>query len=409
MYALLRSTFKFRLRLYSYIKTMSTMQVPIDPEVKNKSLEQLDAHIKQVSKAFPSLYDRTWTKTTVADGEKEDEDSFLLVQFNILAEFLSLGPNPKPMFKPTSKENLKTTYGNFDAVPKPEVVFNFQTRKYRLLEEITRQSAAIITLQEVDHFYDFFEPALLKYGYAGLFQHKASSDAPACGWTSDGVAVFWKTDEFKLQKSTTFTSVKATDGSDVKSTGLIASLVHKKSKRELTVVTTHLKAGENQENEDKRKVQMGGILDLISRVVDTETPMVFAGDFNTESFNKIDKEGLPLNADTITKITSFRSPKLQSAYPLASGDGDSVPTTWKLRKGKEYKRCIDYVFFSGQSLGCLETLKLLEEGDVEPTRLPGLRYPSDHVCIGAKLKFLHKARTPQQDKDTASKPWCACW
>ena len=60
------------------------------------------------------------------------------------------------------------------------------------LPERIRYDPTIITLEECDHFPDFFEPALRKFGYEGVFQPK--SDAPGCesGFYSDGVGVLWK-------------------------------------------------------------------------------------------------------------------------------------------------------------------------------------------------------------------------
>lgn len=71
--------------------------------------------------------------------------------------------------------------------------FNWEVRKLQLLAEIVRSNAEVITLQECDHFHDFFLPALQKMGYDGIFCPKANSACLYTGWYPDGVAVFWKT------------------------------------------------------------------------------------------------------------------------------------------------------------------------------------------------------------------------
>ena len=69
------------------------------------------------------------------------------------------------------------------------------------LPQRIRYDPTIITLEECDHFPDFFEPALRKFGYEGVFQPK--SDAPGCesGFYSDGVGVLWKYARLSLSLS----------------------------------------------------------------------------------------------------------------------------------------------------------------------------------------------------------------
>lgn len=60
--------------------------------------------------------------------------TFTVMQFNLLAEGLSSGPGAVPPF-PAVKRGA---YGGFDAVAEPELVFDWDRRKLRLLEEIFR-------------------------------------------------------------------------------------------------------------------------------------------------------------------------------------------------------------------------------------------------------------------------------
>lgn len=59
-------------------------------------------------------------------------------------------------------------------------------------------------------------------------------------------------------------------------------------------------------------------------------------------------------------------------------------TTWKRRGTKEVKSCIDYIFHS-PSLATAARLEPPEEAELESSRLPGFRYPSDHLAIMAHL------------------------
>ena len=74
----------------------------------------------------------------------------------------------------------------------PREVLNFGTRRWRLLAEILAADADVVALEEVDHFDDFFEPALKPFGYLGVFAPKRLSPAREFGYYSDGVALFWR-------------------------------------------------------------------------------------------------------------------------------------------------------------------------------------------------------------------------
>jgi hypothetical protein len=90
------------------------------------------------------------------------------MQFNILAEGLSADPKKTPHFSTNAAGEAvdESTFGNFDSVENPEVVFDFDNfRCWRIVEEILRWSPDIIAVQEIDRFADFFEPVLGRAGY----------------------------------------------------------------------------------------------------------------------------------------------------------------------------------------------------------------------------------------------------
>ena len=102
------------------------------------------------------------------------------------------------------------------------------------------------------------------------------------------------------------------------------------------------------------------------------------GDFNTDPFDtkKIKATCIPL----------VLSSNLKSAYPLQNPlDGTQDYTTWKIRGPKESKHVIDYIFYDG--LTCTKTLSIPKDSEVETTRLPGFKYPSDHIAIAAQFNL----------------------
>ena len=121
----------------------------------------------------PPLYSRHWlTFSSIKDPQlcATERTSFRAMQFNILAEGLSAHPDNTPPFQEDTRgEPIKaSTCGGFDYDPSSsgEKVFDFHGyRKWRLIEEILLVNPDVLALEEIDHFFDFFEPLLSSLGY----------------------------------------------------------------------------------------------------------------------------------------------------------------------------------------------------------------------------------------------------
>ena len=145
------------------------------------------------------------------------------------------------------------------------------------------------------------------------------------------------------------------------------------------MAATHLKAKYGQANEDVRYAEIKELLKEVGnkggRTADrgSGVPIMILGDFNIKPGD---------SKDTKARVIPYLldEEKVVSAYPL---DG-SVLTTSKVRAGKVKDEQIDYIF-TGSGLSSVATLDIPEI--TEPTRLPGLRYPSDHFSVGADLSF----------------------
>ena len=90
-----------------------------------------------------------------------------VLQFNILADGLS---------------GLRKDLGAFSRVTSEAVAW--ENRKGQLLKEVTQYSPDIITMQENDHYYDFFLEKLSTLGYDGYFAPKPAS-AVSCVFIFD--------------------------------------------------------------------------------------------------------------------------------------------------------------------------------------------------------------------------------
>ena len=332
-----------------------------------ESLVRLESHIK--AEKLPDLCPRKWSDPD-ADGGNA---SITVMQSNILAEGLSAPP--KEVRAPPFAAQKDSTYGYFEGVSDPSRVFEWRHRKFQVLREILQSRPDVVALEEVDHFHDFFEPAMRKFGYAGKFEVKGHSPCLDFGYYSDGVAVFWKTEQFRLisDHSDRF---RLADGGISDRPYVLLRLEHISTGFHVAVAGVHLKAKAIQENEDVRAETIQQLLVKTRQVYDDGAPyVVMLGDFNTNPHSTGN-----VKAICVPEVQKSQLPALHSAYPWTEG----AWTTWKVRKGIEVKHITDYIFYS-DSLQCCSILN-----PPEATLIPGLHYPSDHIALAAVLKFKFK-------------------
>jgi len=197
-----------------------------------------------------SLYPRYWqevlprrspfnnnNKRAITNLDTTNEhSSFTVATFNTLARGLSCcGPSSTHIPPPLPKESaIFDPYGGFRNVTSPEVVFDYNVRKWRLLHVLlgggltsstdtshchrdriststTQQQQQqptfdIIALQEMDEYNSFFRPLLVNTNqnnldssccYRGTFQPKPNSPCVPLGFYSDGVALLWNENKFE--------------------------------------------------------------------------------------------------------------------------------------------------------------------------------------------------------------------
>lgn len=126
------------------------------------------------------------TSPSPTPGEVVDE--LRVLQFNMLADGLS---------------GLREDLGAFSRAKQRQMAW-FE-RKHKLLYEILQYSPDIITLQECDHYYDFFLPELSSRGYDGVFAPKPASACLEVSDNSDGCVVFYKKRKLALASTETMT------------------------------------------------------------------------------------------------------------------------------------------------------------------------------------------------------------
>ncbi|KAJ3002150.1 UNVERIFIED_CONTAM: hypothetical protein HDU68_006431, partial [Siphonaria sp. JEL0065] len=255
-----------------------------------------------------------------------------------------------------------------------------------ILEHLIELDPDVICLEELDapHFTQFLEPTLGSIGYKGIYQQKPGS--------LDGCALFARTVKFGIEsfRSVRYLAVSKeqplseSDGSFVvpqNQVAILADLVHVDSGRRLVVVVTHLKAEKSALGESIRLQEAQSLLKELSTEFqdDRDFPIVIGADLNAT----------PTSQEYAAQVYPFIEQHplgLKSAYVNGKGaEGEPEYTTWKVRKGKESKHVIDYVFYRG-ALEVVSVLNMPE--DVDEDRIPSFRYPSDHFALIVEFEWI---------------------
>lgn len=352
------------------------------------------------------LYPRRWKDMNgdlLLDGSECDdqsETSFTVMQFNALAEGLSAGPDaPRPfILEPDNAygQSEKNSFGGFTNVKDPQVALDFALRRWRLLEVLVGGDGTspfdVIAMEEVDRFYGFLAPLLRLFGYEGIFVPKTRSPSVRMGWYSDGCCLFWKSHIFELISEK---RIEYKVGSQVL---LLAVLKHRPTGQFILTSVTHLKAQRSEVNEKIRCAQVNELVerlkDELALVADAwempSVPVLVMGDFNADVPTQTTGDCSAIQ----TLLSSNISPNndasctLQSVYQIDPAD-ENFYTTWKTRGTSTTRRIIDYIFYGGgggdNALSCQAYLAVPEPGELDEAKLPGLRYPSDHMAIAAKF------------------------
>eukprot|EP01080_Neovahlkampfia_damariscottae_P002907 gene2907-4750_t len=252
-----------------------------------------------------------------------------------------------------------------DAFPEanPDILkWNF--RSELLLEEIIQRDSDVICLEEVDHFDDFFFPHLSKLGYDGKFLMKTMENNKP----RDGCCIFFKNSKLKLEilKEVHFNYTKDAKGAQV---GIICKFLFEK--KSFLCAMTHLKAKEG--HEELRKNQIKHFISEIKKMNENKLPIIICGDLNDIPDSLCYKE-LELN-------------EFSSSYKLY-GDDIEPYTTFKKRK-EIVKRCIDYIWYTSDTLKVEQLLEIPNSDDLKDY-LPCDIFPSDHLSIQTIFNFIEK-------------------
>ncbi|XP_070692692.1 nocturnin [Pempheris klunzingeri] len=303
----------------------------------------------------------------VAPRHRQHSPSIRVMQWNILAQALGEG-----------KDGF---------IRCPLDALNWQERKYLILEEILTYRPDILCLQEVDHYYDTFQPIMASLGYHGSFLAKPWSPCLDVEQNNgpDGCALFYRRSRFSLLATAHLRlSAMMLPTNQV---AIVQTLNCQVTGLRLCVAVTHLKARSGWER--LRSLQGADLLQSLrsitsqnggggqSEAAAATIPLVVCGDFNAEP------------SEDVYRHFSSSPLGLDSAYKLLSCDGQTEPayTTWKIRPSGESCSTLDYIWYTHDALSVDCLLDIPTEEEIGPDRLPSYHYPSDHLSLLCDISF----------------------
>ncbi|XP_043189108.1 nocturnin-like isoform X2 [Amphibalanus amphitrite] len=312
---------------------------------------EMESYCRQQLSELPPLLTREFT---VIEQPADADSQFRIMQWNTLSQTLGVHND------------------NFTECP--SAALDWETRRYRLIEEISHYAPDVLCLQEVDHF-KFFQKALGTIGYSGVFFEKPDSPCIYIKGNNgpDGCALFFRNERFELVR----TETRVIEVWKVQSNQVVvlAILRDRRTGHEVCAVTTHLKARSGALLSAIRSEQGKDLLSFVSSHAGNR-PIIVCGDFNAEPSEPV-----------YATLTQDSDPELSSAYVQATG-AEADYTTWKIRGSGEVCQTLDYVFLSSSRFSVESILPPPTEQQLGEARAPSFAYPSDHFSLVTDVSIL---------------------
>jgi len=374
----------------------------------------------QSASAQPSLLARGWISKVAGENEEDTKQNLYIkvMQYNLLADGLA-------------------QTGGFEFATAEQLSWEYRWRLH--CEEIKACDADILGVEELNHPESL---ASLLPTHTMMYVPKMDSAAlKVANAPPDGVALLVRRNMFEVLNVdivyyTEPPNSKACVGEECLLSNQNAIVCVLRDRRVaggvLVVAVTHLKAKGGEENEAKRRHQVGELLDKVAALKQhAETThkcrvrALILGDFNSPPSDSVYEK---IRTNSVVRLRSLyntspivaeheSSQHQTSSSSLSCSDyskHEPPYTTMKYRAGVGLKRhTIDYIWASdnvlekqatdegkgkllAQGEGGEEAPRLLldatwsipTEAEVGEHGLPSASYPSDHLALAARLQWL---------------------
>ncbi|KAH7574170.1 hypothetical protein ACOSP7_008202 [Xanthoceras sorbifolium] len=246
---------------------------------------------------------RNWEHAKAAPPP--DSDRFLVLSYNILADYLAFSHRNKLYFHI------------------PRKFLDWEWRKNSILFELGLWSADIMCFQEVDRFEDLEEELKVR-GYHGIWKMRT-------GNAIDGCAIFWRTSRFKLlfEESIEFNKLGLRDNvaqicvlelfSQNHTDNTAALPTSSAPSNKVVVCNIHVLY-----NPKRGEIKLGQVRTLLARAHDVskiwdDAPVVLCGDFNctpkSPLYNFISERKLDLSGVDRDKVSGQASAEIRASKP----------------------------------------------------------------------------------------------
>ncbi|XP_050432617.1 nocturnin-like [Adelges cooleyi] len=280
---------------------------------------------------------------------QNSEDTVRVLQWNILSQVLGL-----------------REFGNASSCPTEALLW--VNRRCQILYEILAFKSDVMCFQEVDHF-DFLSRALATQSYSGVFVPTTCSPCVKRDGNNgpDGCAILYSNHKYELLGKHELVYIHSAKDSISRQVALLVVLRNKSSLNKLCVATTHLKPLRGEYNEFLRNQQGEELLKFVTEHA-SDCPTVISGDFNAEPTEPVYR-------------TMISDPQLNLNSAYNASNKEAKFTVWKVKKGRQVKRTLDYIFYTTKYLTVSSIVNMPREKSISKNGIPSFIYPSDHFSL----------------------------
>ena len=369
------------------------------PQIVQGGAQRIVSYLRDKVPPVPPLPARKWKAAQLE--QTTGPLKFKVITYNVLAESYA-----------TEEQHPYT----------PAQVLQWDSRKFKILEQILESGADLICLQEVEQrqFQHFFVPQLQKRGFEGIHKLKTRAKTMNDPSSVDGCSIFFRTSKFRLEQKIeleyqslaihnnipTGPGLDRTIRRDNIALVAVLQIVAEKGRskspaRRIILCNTHIHWDPSEADVKLMQVQfMLRELDNITQQKnENNMPLLIAGDFNSEPSNavysllnsgKVDpthRDWNGTNYGTFSRDGCSHRFKLKNCF-----DGICQPEFTNFNG--DFMGVLDYIWYTSDSIrvvGVSETPSK-EEILTQKSPLPNTNYPSDHIYLLAEFEVLSNKR-----------------